>query len=55
MYTTTGNDLIVTLGLEDVVIVRDGNATLIARKDRTQDIQKLVQRMKQQPALSEYV
>ncbi len=55
MYTTTGNDLIVTLGLEDVVIVRDGNSTLIARKDRTQDIRKLVERMKTHPELSKYV
>ncbi|MEM9909115.1 MAG: mannose-1-phosphate guanylyltransferase, partial [Cyanobacteria bacterium P01_D01_bin.44] len=29
-------------GLEDVVIVRDGKATLIVKKDRTQDIKKAV-------------
>jgi mannose-1-phosphate guanylyltransferase len=54
MYTTTGDDLIVTLGLEDVLIVRDGNCTLIAKKDRTQDIKKLVERLKQHPDLVRY-
>lgn len=34
---TTGDDLIVAAGLEDVVIVRDGEVTLIARKDRVQE------------------
>jgi mannose-1-phosphate guanylyltransferase len=55
LYTTTGEDLIVTIGLEDVVIVRDGNVTLVARKDRTQDIKKLVERMKTNPELEKYI
>lgn len=55
LYTTTGEDLIVTIGLEDVVIVRDGNVTLVARKDRTQDIKKLVERMKANPDLEKYI
>jgi mannose-1-phosphate guanylyltransferase len=55
LYTTTGEDLIVTIGLEDVVIVRDGNVTLVARKDRTQDIKKLVERMKANPELEKYI
>jgi mannose-1-phosphate guanylyltransferase len=33
------------LVLEDVVIVRDGNATLIVRKDRTQDIKAAVKQL----------
>jgi mannose-1-phosphate guanylyltransferase len=52
---TTGDDLFITIGLEDVVIVRDGNVVLVARKDRTQDIKKLVERMKQSPELEKYV
>lgn len=54
LYTTTGDDLIVTIGLEDVVIVRDGNATLVVRKDRTQDIKQIVQRLKAIPELERY-
>ena len=55
LYTTTGDDLIVTIGLEDVVIVRDGDCTLIVKKDRTQDIKKLVDRLKQNPKLMKYI
>ena len=42
LYSDDSNELIVTIGLEDVVVVRDGNATLIVRKDRTQDIKQAV-------------
>jgi mannose-1-phosphate guanylyltransferase len=43
IYSTSDKDLIVTIGLEDLVIVRDGDVTLIAHKDRTQDIKKALQ------------
>jgi mannose-1-phosphate guanylyltransferase len=55
MYTTTGDDLIVTLGLEDVLIVRDGLVTLVAHKERTQDIKQLVNRLKQNPELEKHI
>ncbi|WP_346289819.1 mannose-1-phosphate guanylyltransferase [Sphaerothrix gracilis] len=42
VYSANPDEVIVTIGLEDVVVVRDGNATLIVRKDRTQDIKKAV-------------
>ena len=42
VYNTDDSELVVTIGLEDVVIVRDGNATLIVKKDRTQEIKKAV-------------
>jgi mannose-1-phosphate guanylyltransferase len=54
MYTTTGDDLIVTLGLEDVLIVRDGAVTLVAHKGRTQDIKKLVERLRTEPNLERF-
>jgi mannose-1-phosphate guanylyltransferase len=34
--------VIVTIGLEDLVIVRDRQVTLIVPKDRTQDIKKIL-------------
>jgi mannose-1-phosphate guanylyltransferase len=34
--------VIVTIGLEDVVIVRNGKATLVVHKNRTQDIKKVL-------------
>ncbi|MEL6161972.1 MAG: mannose-1-phosphate guanylyltransferase [Cyanobacteria bacterium J06554_11] len=42
LYSADPEELIVTIGLEDVVVVRDGNATLIVKKDRTQEIKKAV-------------
>jgi len=42
LYSADDDELIVTVGLEDVVIVRDGNATLIVKKDRTQEIKQAV-------------
>ena len=55
LYTTRGDDLIVTIGLEDVVIVRDDDVTLVVRKDRTQDIKKIVQKLKSTPELERFV
>ncbi|MBE9079733.1 mannose-1-phosphate guanylyltransferase [Romeria aff. gracilis LEGE 07310] len=42
VYASDPEEVVVTIGLEDVVIVRDGKATLIVRKDRTQDIKQAV-------------
>lgn len=42
LYSDNPDELIVTIGLEDVVVVRDGNATLIVKKDRTQEIKQAV-------------
>jgi mannose-1-phosphate guanylyltransferase len=45
VYASDEDEVIVTIGLEDVVIVRDGKATLIVRKGCTQDIKKAVKRL----------
>ena len=42
LYSDNPDEVIVTIGLEDLVVVRDGNATLIVRKDRTQEIKQAV-------------
>ncbi len=42
IYDDNAEEVIVTIGLEDVVIVRDGNATLVVAKNRTQDIKKVL-------------
>lgn len=49
LYATNEDDLIVTIGLEDTVIVRDGKVTLIVKKDRTQDIKKLLKQLQENP------
>jgi mannose-1-phosphate guanylyltransferase len=42
-------DVVATLGLEDVVVVRDGNVTLVVHKSRTQDIKQLVKHLQNSP------
>lgn len=51
LYSADEDELIVTIGLEDVVVVRDGNVTLIVKKDRTQDIKQMVKEIGQQESL----
>jgi mannose-1-phosphate guanylyltransferase len=48
-YATDDDDLIVTIGLEDTVIVRDGKVTLIVKKERTQDIKQVLKAIQADP------
>ncbi|MGL5080155.1 MAG: mannose-1-phosphate guanylyltransferase [Microcoleaceae cyanobacterium] len=50
-YSNNSDDLIVTIGIEDLLVVRDGNVTLIATKDRTQDIKKVLKQLAEDPEL----
>lgn len=45
IYNDRPEEAIVTLGLEDVVVVRAGNATLVAHKSRTQDIKAVLKQL----------
>ncbi len=49
LYATDKEDVIVTIGLEDVVIVRDRNVTLIVKKDRTQEIKQVLKVLQNDP------
>jgi mannose-1-phosphate guanylyltransferase len=51
LYASQAEELIVTIGLEDTVVVRDGNVTLIVKKDRTQDIKKVLKQLQDNPKL----
>lgn len=48
-YAADGEEAIVTIGLEDVVVVRDRNVTLIVNKHRTQDIKKVLKTLQDNP------
>jgi mannose-1-phosphate guanylyltransferase len=48
-YSENPEDLIVTIGLKDVVVVRDGNVTLIVDKHRTQEIKKVLKTLQSDP------
>jgi mannose-1-phosphate guanylyltransferase len=43
VYTEAPDDVIVTLGVEDLVIVKRGNTVLLVRKDRVQELKKLLE------------
>jgi len=51
LYSSDEQEVIVTIGLEDVVVVRDRNVTLIVHKDRTQDIKKVLKTLQDDPSL----
>jgi len=53
LYSSDGDELIVTIGLEDVVIVRDKQVTLVVRKDRTQDIKQVLKTLQGDSDLAE--
>lgn len=53
VYASNPEDVIVTIGLEDVVIVRDRNVTLIVKKDRTQEIKQILKILKDDPRFTE--
>jgi len=53
LYNSDDDEVIVTIGLDDVVVVRDGKATLIVKKDRTQDIKKVLKELQADPQLKD--
>jgi len=53
LYAENPEDVIVTIGLEDIVVVRDGNVTLIVDKNRTQEIKQVLKTLQADPKLKE--
>jgi mannose-1-phosphate guanylyltransferase len=49
LYATEDDELIVTIGMDDTVIVRDGKVTLVVKKDRTQDIKQILKKLQENP------
>jgi mannose-1-phosphate guanylyltransferase len=47
LYASSNDEVIVTIGLEDVVVVRDGNVTLVVDKNRTQEIKGVLGKIKE--------
>ena len=43
-----GGELIALLGVRDLVVVRAGNATLVAPRDRAEDVKRLVERLRRE-------
>ncbi|MEM8642371.1 MAG: mannose-1-phosphate guanylyltransferase [Cyanobacteria bacterium P01_G01_bin.54] len=55
IHNTNNSEIIVTIGLEDVVIVREGNATLVVPKHRTQEIKAVLKRLANDPELAQFL
>lgn len=53
LYASDEQEVIVTVGLEDVVIVRDRNVTLIVNKNRTQEIKQVLKLVQDNPKFSD--
>lgn len=53
IYAADEDEVVVTIGLKDVVIVRDGKATLIVDKHRTQEIKQVLNALKENPKLND--
>lgn len=51
IYAEDQDEIIVTIGLKDIVIVRDGKVTLVVDKNHTQDIKQVVKSLHNKPEL----
>ncbi len=49
VYASSDDEVVVTIGLGDIVIVRDGKVTLVVDKHRTQDIKQVLNQIKANP------
>ena len=49
IYASDNEEVVVTIGLEDVVIVRDGKVTMVVNKNRTQEIKQVVKSLNNDP------
>jgi len=45
-YVYSQNGIIALMGVKDMLVVQDGNATLVCKRERSEDIKKLVDRLK---------
>ncbi|NEO86949.1 MAG: mannose-1-phosphate guanylyltransferase [Spirulina sp. SIO3F2] len=55
IYNGDDSEAIVTIGLEDVVIVREGNATLVVHKSRTQEIKSVLKQLGSDEELKKFL
>jgi mannose-1-phosphate guanylyltransferase len=47
-YVAARNRLVAAIGLDDVVIVETGDAVLVVRRDRAQDVKRIVDRLRKE-------
>ena len=45
-YVYSDEGLIALVGMEDVVVVQDGNTTLVCKRENAEDVKKIVEKLK---------
>jgi len=45
-YVHADNSLVAVIGLEDVIVVQDGNTVLVCKRDKAEDVKKIVEQLK---------
>jgi mannose-1-phosphate guanylyltransferase len=45
-YVKTDNGLIAIVGLDDIIVVQDGNTTLVCKRDKAEDVKKIVEQLR---------
>ena len=45
-YIKTDNGLVALVGLDDVIVVQDGNTTLVCKRDKAEDVKKIVEQLR---------
>ena len=45
-YVYSDSGLVAVVGLDDIVVVQDGNTTLVCKRDKTEDVKKIVEKLK---------
>jgi mannose-1-phosphate guanylyltransferase len=45
-YIKTDNGLIAVVGIDDVIVVQDGNTTLVCKRDKAEEVKKIVEQLR---------
>ncbi len=45
-YIKSDNGLIAVVGLDDVIVVQDGNTTLVCKRENAEDVKKIVEQLR---------
>ncbi|MEM9137767.1 MAG: mannose-1-phosphate guanylyltransferase [Cyanobacteria bacterium P01_F01_bin.42] len=53
IYAEDKEELVVSIGLEDTLVVRVGKVTLVAKKERSQDIKKVLKMLREDPQFND--
>lgn len=53
-YINNSRGIVAVVGMEDVIVVQDGGATLVCKRDKAEDVKKIIEKLKSQK-LQKYI